>query len=149
MKDLYLFARIAGTAVALCVDEIEAVVRLKGLSRVSGVPDHVAGLSALRSRVLTVIDASALVTGRRHAGRDCPEAERYAVMCDRSGHSYGILVDGVDDIGTVAAAAMPVCGRIGAEWAPYARGVIEREGSPHFLLSAADLLDQGPVPQMT
>lgn len=148
MKDLYLFARIAGTAVALCADEIEAVVRLKGLSRIPGLPDHIAGLSALRSRVLTVIDASALITGRRHVGRDCPEAERYAVMCDLSGHSYGILVDGVDDIGTVAAAAMPVCGRIETEWTPYARGVIEREGNPHFLLSAADLLDHGPVPQM-
>lgn len=146
MSGLYLFTRIAGTAVAICTDDIEAVVRLKELSPVPGVPDHVAGLSALRSRVLTVIDASALITGRRHSGRDQPGAERYAIMCSVSGHSYGILVDGVDDIGTVDASPMPVCGRIEPEWQPYARGVMDRDGQPHFVLSVSDMLDYCHAP---
>ena len=148
MSDLYLFARIAGTAVAVCTDEIEAVVRLRDLSPVPGVPDHVAGLSALRSRVLTVVDASALVTGRRHEGRDRPEAERYAIMCDVSGHSYGILVDGVDDIGMVDTPPMPICGRVEPEWQPYASGVIEQDGQPHFILSVTSMLDHCHVPQV-
>ncbi len=148
MSGLYLFARIAGTAVAIPTGEIEAVVRLRDLSPVPCVPDHVAGLSALRSRVLTVIDASALVTGRRHPGRDRPDAERYAIMCEAGGHSYGVLVDGVDDVDTVDTPRMPICGRIEPEWQPYAEGVIEQAGEPRFILSISCLLDHCHIPQM-
>lgn len=147
MSDLYLFARIAGTAVAVRTDEIEAVVRLTDLSPVPGVPDHVAGLSALRSRVLTVIDAAILVTGRRTPDA-LPEAERYAIMCDVSGHSYGILVDSVDDVGTVEIPPAPICGRVEPAWQPHVRAAIEWEGEPRFLLSVTGLLESCSIPQM-
>ncbi|MGD9810276.1 MAG: chemotaxis protein CheW [Sphingobium sp.] len=141
MSGLYLFARISGTAVAIATDEVEAVVRLRELSPVPGVPPHVAGLSALRSRVLTIIDAPVLICGRPTQSDTAEEGDRYAIMCDISGHSYGILVDGVDDIQTLDAVPMPICGKVDAAWLPYAAGVIDFDGRPHFVLSVASFVE--------
>ncbi|MGE4430574.1 MAG: chemotaxis protein CheW [Sphingobium sp.] len=147
MSTLYLLARVAGTAVAILTDEIEAAVRLKDIAPVPGVPAPVAGLSALRSRVLTVIDAAALITGESVARPPLSDAGHYAVVCNVGGHSYGILVDGVDDIVAVDAPPLPLCGRIDKAWEPHARGVIERDGQSRFVLSIAGLLDQCTLPQ--
>ena len=63
MNQLYLFATLAGTRIAVETREVEAVVKLTDISPVPGMGAHVAGLSALRSRVLTVIDVAALIAG--------------------------------------------------------------------------------------
>lgn len=141
MSGLYLFARIAGTGIAIPTDNVEAVIRLGELSPVPGSPPHIAGLSALRSRVLTIIDAAQLICAVDTA--ECPSSsdERHAVVCEVSGHSYGILVDGVQDIRTIEGSPMPVCGRIEEAWRPFAKAVIEYDGEPRFVLSTADLLD--------
>lgn len=141
MTGLYLFARIAGTGVAIRTDEVEAVVKLSELSPVPGVPPHVAGLSALRSRVLTIIDAAKLVCGAQWIPQQDDGQDRHAVVCEISGHSYGILVDGVDDIQTIETPPLPLGGRIQPVWKPYARGVLEHAGRPHFLLRISDFLD--------
>jgi len=140
---LYLFARIAGTAVAIRTEEIEAVVRLKDVSPVPGVPSHVVGLSALRSRVLTVVDAATLIMGPAAVPQPWPDGGRLAVMCDVGGHSYGVLVDSVEDIAAIPTPPLPLCGRVDRVWEPHARAVVENEGRSHFVLSIASLLDQG------
>lgn len=137
MNTLYLFAHIAGTGVAISTDEVDAVVRLHELSRVPGVPGHVAGLAALRSRVLTIIDAGALVRGVPQAH----DGESHAIVCEIGGHGYGILVDRVDDIQTVEAAPLPICGRIDPAWHSYAKGVIESAGQSYFLVTLASFLE--------
>lgn len=142
MSQLYLLARVAGTAVAILTDEIEAAVRLRDIVPVPGAPAHVAGLSALRSRVLTVVDAAALITGEIVAAPPGSEDGAYAVMCDVGGHSYGILVDGVDDIVEIETPPLPLCGRIDKIWEPHARAVIEQDGQSRFVLSIAALLEQ-------
>ncbi len=141
MSGLYLFARIAGTPVAICTDEVEAVVRLKELSPAPGAPPYVAGLFAVRSRVLTIINAAALVAGSDNDCRLGCEEGHFAIVCEISGHSYGIMVDGVDDIQTIDTAPLPICGRVSDAWQPYAKTVIEHDGSPHFILSMTDFLE--------
>lgn len=143
MNGLYLFARIAGTAVAISTDEVDAVVRLHELSPVPGVLSHVAGLAALRSRVLTIIDATALVLGQKSAVHVSAESEQecHAIVCEIGGHGYGILVDRVDDIQTIETAPVPICGRIDPVWQPYARGVIDAPSEPYFLITLASFLD--------
>lgn len=141
MSGLYLFAHIDGTAVAIRTDEVEAVVRIRELSPVPGAPSHVAGLFALRSRVLTIIDAAALVLGSATATGQASDDGRYAIVCQISGHSYGILVDRVDDIQRIDAAPLPVCGRIDEAWQPYAEAVIEYQGQPHFILAMTHFLE--------
>ena len=68
MADLLLVVRLAGRRVAFPAAEVEGVVELEGLTPAPGAAPHVAGLSALRSRVLTVIDGLAALEagqGRR------------------------------------------------------------------------------------
>lgn len=141
MDQLYLLATLAGTRVAIAAQEVEAVVRLTDISPVPGMGAHVAGLSALRSRVLTVIDAAALVRGTA-----TPQEDRgFAVIADVSGHSYGLMVDAVYDICQVPEGALPLRGQIDRAWAPYARGVVEQDGQPHLLVSLAGFIEGGAV----
>jgi len=56
MNELLLVVTIAGERVALPAASVESVVELDTLIAVPRAAPHVAGLSALRSRVLTVID---------------------------------------------------------------------------------------------
>ena len=59
MNQLLLIVSVAGGRVAFPAAKVESVVELDALSPVPRAPAHVAGLSALRSRVLTVIDCVA------------------------------------------------------------------------------------------
>src|SRR3546814_12134212 len=96
MSQLYLFARIGGADVAVRTEEIEAVVKLTDISPVPGVPPHVAGLSALRSRVLTIIDTAALVQGR-HAEA---QPDSYAILSNIASTSSGKILGSFTNIAT-------------------------------------------------
>lgn len=143
MDHLYLFATLAGTPIAVEAREVEAVVKLAEITPVPGMGAHVAGLSALRSRVLTIVDVSALILGR-----PTPVAQRsLAIIANISGHSYGLMVDGVSDICTVTDGRLPLRGRIDAAWVPYARGIVEYDGQPCLLVALADFIEAGTVAQ--
>ena len=143
MDQLYLLATLAGTRVAVDTHEVEAVMRLADVSPVPGMPAHVAGLSALRSRVLTVIDVAALIRGTAMPTRD----SGFAIIADISGHSYGLMVDAVHDICRVPAGNLPLRGQLDAAWTPYARSIVEHEGRPHLLVSLASFIETGSLAQ--
>jgi purine-binding chemotaxis protein CheW len=143
MNNLYLLATLAGTRIAVEGWEVEAVVRLTDVSPVPGMGTHVAGLSALRSRVLTIIDVAALITGQ-----STPEDQRgLAVIANISGHSYGLMVDSVSDICPVADGELPLRGQLERAWAPYARAIVEHDGHPWLLVSLAAFIDGGATAQ--
>lgn len=143
MEKLYLLATLAGTRIAVEAGEVEAVVKLTEISPVPGMGAHVAGLSALRSRVLTVIDVAALVRGVAS-----PQEQRgLAIIANISGHSYGLMVDTVSDICRVPEGELPLGGQIDAAWAPYARALIEHEGQPWLLVSLAGFIEGGALAQ--
>jgi len=135
-ETLFLFASIAGAPVAVRASEIEAVVRLGDVVQIPLVQAHVRGLAALRSRVLTVIDMEARVFGKS----DRSQTKLLAVVADIAAHSYGFLVDSVSDICAAPHGVQPIRGRIDPAWAPYASGLVEREGHSHLLLSLADFV---------
>ena len=137
MNNLYLFARVADTGVAVRASEVEAVVKLSGLSTIPGVPGHVAGLATLRSRVLTIIDIAALISGKC----DPAEVRSYAIVSEICGHSYGLLVDQVIDICEVTEEILHLRGRIDPAWQRYAEGVKMREGEPHLLVSLGSFIE--------
>lgn len=139
MSQLYLFATLAGTRIAVDTREVEAVVKLTDISPVPGMGAHIAGLSALRSRVLTIIDPSALIC----AVPMPTDARALAIIANISGHSYGILVDGVSDICTVPDGALPVRGRIDPAWVPFARGIVESDDGPCLLVTLAEFIEAG------
>lgn len=143
MDQLYLLATLAGARIAVEATEVEAVVRLTDISPVPGMGAHVAGLSALRSRVLTIIDVAALIRGRATA----TEQRGLAIIANISGHSYGLMVDGVSDICHVPEGELPLRGQLDPAWAAYARAIVEHEGHPWLLVSLAAFIEGGAVAQ--
>jgi purine-binding chemotaxis protein CheW len=135
-ENLFLFASIAGSPIAIRASEIEAVVRIGDVVPIPLVPAHVRGLAALRSRVLTVIDMQARVFGTD--GRDRPAG--LAVIADIAAHSYGFLVDSVSDICDAPGGIRPIRGRIAPAWAAYASGLVEWDGRSHLLLTLNDFV---------
>ncbi|MGQ0559919.1 MAG: chemotaxis protein CheW [Sphingosinicella sp.] len=136
MAELLLLARIAGQRVALPASEIEAVVELDALTPAPGAAPHVAGLTALRSRVLTVIDAPValgLVTVAR--------AVREALVVPSGGHPYALLVEAVDDVVESEGPPQHLRAPVGPGWERVALGMVEAGGEllllidPHALIA--------------
>jgi purine-binding chemotaxis protein CheW len=143
MAELLLIVRLAGRRIALPAREVEAVVELEGLTPVPGAAAHIAGLSALRSRVLTVIDSRASL-GMQPDGE---EGLVEAIVVPSGGHTYALLVEQVEDVVEANGAAVPVKAPSGAGWERIARGMVEAGGDlllladPHALIAGPPLLE--------
>jgi purine-binding chemotaxis protein CheW len=94
MTSLYLIAYIDGACVAIESDKIESIVHVQDIVPVPSCDPSVAGLFALRSRVLTLIDTQYLVTSCSQRA----QKGALAVVVDVAGHQYGLLVDKVEDV---------------------------------------------------
>ena len=90
MNELLLVVTIAGERVALPAAAVESVVELDTLIPVPRAAPHVAGLSALRSRVLTVIDC---MRSLELGDTDCSDGIREAAVVELDGHHYALIVD--------------------------------------------------------
>lgn len=98
MTALYLIAHINGCRVAIESDRVESIVHVPDIVAVPKSDPSVAGLFALRSRVLTLIDSQYIVTGmRRQLEKGC-----LAVVAEIGGHHFGLAVDRVEDVVTVS-----------------------------------------------
>lgn len=135
MAELLLIARLAGRRVAFPASSVEAVVELEGITPVPRAAGHVAGLSALRSRVLTVIDGSASLEFGSSAEL------REAIVVPSDGHTYAITVEEVADVIEPSAPPAPVKAPLGQGWDRVAIGMVEVEGElvllvdPHLLIA--------------
>jgi purine-binding chemotaxis protein CheW len=116
---------------------VEAVVELEGITPAPRSARHVAGLSALRSRVLTVIDGlAALKLGQTEYGESCD-----AIVVQSGGHPYALLVEAVEDVVETASAPAPVRAPVGAGWDRVATGMADVHGDllllvdPHVLIA--------------
>lgn len=136
MTDLLLIVGIAGRRVALRAAEVHSVVELDALTPIPRAPAHVAGLSALRSRVLTVIDCRASLE-LEPAG---PRAGRKAVVVEFEGHLYALLVDEVEDVTEARSDCLPLRAALGQGWDRAALGMIESDDGPLLLAGIAGLL---------
>ncbi|GAA4008537.1 chemotaxis protein CheW [Sphingomonas humi] len=140
MNELLLVVRIAGQRVALPAARIESVVELDTLIPVPRAADHVAGLSALRSRVLTVICCRrSLGLPQAHLGN----AVREAAVTEVDGHHYALIVDGVEDVLEAISDAAPVRATMGDGWERVSSGMVETEEGA-LLLVDVEALVAGP-----
>ena len=112
MSNLYLIAVIAGTEVAISSDCIEAVVTIGDVITIPKCDPMVAGLMALRSRVLTLIDCQYAVTG---IVRAIPQRS-HAVIVEVGGHNYALAVDAVRDVVTIDQDAVKSATRLSPDW---------------------------------
>lgn len=129
MDRLYLIATIAGQSVAIRAGMVDSVVDLGSVAPVPLAPRHVAGLAALRSKVLTVICcecALGLPETPRTGGR--------AVVVSLDGHHYGLLVGSIEDAREIAQDPQPIRARLEAGWARVALGMLDYEGESLLLI---------------
>lgn len=137
MNELLLVVRIGGQRVALPAARIESVVELDTLIAVPRAATHVAGLSALRSRVLTVISC------RASLGLDQPaEAGEIleAAVTELDGHHYALIVDGVEDVLEALSDPAPIRAAMGEGWERIATGMVETEEGALLLVDVAGLI---------
>lgn len=140
MSELVLLAQIAGRRVALRAKEVHSVVELDTVTPVPRTPDFIAGLAALRSRALTVVDCRrSLELPTDEAARD-----REAVVVEHQTHLYALLVDGVDDVVAVEGEAAQVPGDYGTGWERIARSMVETPRGPALMIDVGALVS-GPV----
>jgi purine-binding chemotaxis protein CheW len=141
MNRLLLIVTIAGERVALPAAAVEAVVEIEGLTPVPGAAPHVAGLSALRSRVVTVIDSHASL-----GLADCGHP-RDAVLAVIDGHPYALLVDSVEDVVEAAGEPQPLRAAAAPGWARVASTAVEAEGNLLLLVDLPAMI-AGPAAQV-
>jgi purine-binding chemotaxis protein CheW len=112
MTALYLIAHIDGCRVAIESDRVESIVHVPDIIPVPRSDPSVAGLFALRSRVLTLIDSQFVVTGqRRQLEKGC-----LAVVAEVGGHYFGLAVDRVEDVVSIAEADIQAAIAPAAQW---------------------------------
>ena len=136
MSELLVIIQIAGRRCALSAHDVKSVIEIGTITPVPRAPDFIAGITALRSQTLTVIDC------RRALGLgegDKPTDDRAAVVAS-GGHAYALMVDAIEDITTATSEAGQVPGGFGPEWSRVARGMIETMTGPALLIDLAALI---------
>ena len=136
MSDLYLLVTIGGRRGAIPGAQVQSVVEIDQVVPVPQAPPHVAGLAALRSRALTVIDTRAAI-GLDPAGFD---TEGRAAVVEVDGHAYALLVDGVDDVAHAQATAAVSGATLGADWDRVGQGCLETAAGAAVLIDIGQLV---------
>lgn len=137
MNALLLVVTIAGERVALPAAAVESVVELDALIPVPRAAAHVAGLSALRSRVLTVIDC---MRSLELGATDCTDGIREAAVVEQDGHHYALLVDAVEDVVEAQSDPSSVRAAMARGWERVSEGMVETEAGPLLLVDVSALI---------
>jgi purine-binding chemotaxis protein CheW len=137
MSSLLLVVTIGGQRVALPSDAVESVVELDTLIPVPRAAPHVAGLSALRSRVLTVIDC---MRSLELGATECSNGIREAAVVELDGHHYALIVDMVEDVVEALSDPVPMRAAMGEGWERVSAGLVETETGPLLMVDVAALI---------
>lgn len=137
MNQLLLIVNIAGQMVALRAEDVQSVIELDSLIAVPRAPAHIAGLSALRSRLLTVIDCQRSLgmesSGNRKAGT-------VAAVVMHDNHAYALMLDAVQDVTEAWSDPAPVRAELGDGWDRVTIGMVETEKGPLVLVNTAAMI---------
>lgn len=142
MNELLVLTRIAGRRAAFRAVEIQSVIEIESISPVPRAPDFITGLTAMRSRSLTVVDC------RKSLGlaAETPPDSRAAVI-EVDGHFYALQVDKVEDVTEARSAPEPVPGGFGEAWQRISLGMVETDDGPAVLVDVERLI-AGPPAKM-
>ncbi|WP_454882760.1 chemotaxis protein CheW [Sphingomonas oryzagri] len=140
MEDLKLIARVAGQEVAISADAVESVVEIDAITPVPLAARHIAGLAALRSRVLTIIDTYAAL----ELGQSPRDGVIQAIVVTIDNHLYGLLVDEVVDVAAITGDPQPLHAGLSQGWAHAALGLVEHQDHALLLLDPARIV-AGPL----
>lgn len=136
MNQLLLIVTIAGYRATMRAADVHSVIELEALTPVPRTAPHVAGLTALRSRVLTVIDCRrSLELAEDHA-----RPMRQAAVVEHEGHFYALAVDGIEDVVEAHSEPMPLNVDLGKGWVRVTLGSVETVEGPMLLIDAARII---------
>lgn len=139
MEQLFLIAHVAGRAVAIEADQVESVVDVGLIVPVPRASAHVRGLTALRSRVVTVIDTVAAL------GMSASGAEPSRAIITRvDGHHYALLVDALEDVVPLTPQPLAQGVALTGAWQAAGRGLVQRDGEPILIIDLTALIP-GPA----
>ncbi len=133
---LYLVADLAGSRVAIESGLVESVVHVPEIVPAPMSDPSIAGIFALRSRVLTLIDTQYLVTGIQQR----PEKGALSVVTEIAGHQYGLLVDKVHDVVAIDTQQPETSITAPPAWARYVQHISSFDGSLVMILNTAALV---------
>ena len=122
MNELYLIVSLAGERVAFRAADVQSVIELDSITPAPRAPGWVAGLAALRSRALTVIDCLHSLELERAEGE---EPSRKAAVVE---HEDSVPAE------------------LGRGWQRVARGMVETELGVMLVVDIAELI-AGPHTQ--
>lgn len=136
MSTLLVMTQIAGRRCALGADDVKSVIELGAITPVPRAPSFIAGITALRSQALTVIEC------RRSLGFEeiIWATDHRAAVVAIDGHSYALMVDAIEDITTAQTEPEPVPGGFGEEWSRVATGMVETTIGPALLINLRALI---------
>lgn len=134
MSLLVLVATIAGQRVAIEAAKIESVVDLWQVVPVPLSPEHVVGIAAVRSRVMTVVDVAAAVRLRAKA------TGNRAIVIESADHHYALRVDAIHDVAATIGIVQPLDAAIGANWLGIAAGTVDTEFGFALLVDPENLV---------
>lgn len=135
-----LLVSICGERAAIASEIIRSVVELEAITPVPRAPEHIAGLAALRSRAMTVIDC------RRSL--ELPPCETdgkvLAVVVEIDEFLYALVVDKVEEVVPLDGEPAEVRADLRPGWARAALGMVETSAGPALVLDPASVID-GPA----
>jgi purine-binding chemotaxis protein CheW len=135
-----LLVSIDGELAAVDSVIIRSVVELEAITPVPCAPEHIAGLAALRSRAMTVVDC-------RRALDLPPAAEaagRLAVVVEIDEFLYALLVDGVEEVVPLDSEPSEIRADLLPGWTRTSLGMVETSSGPALLLDPARLIEGPP-----
>ncbi|WP_299327679.1 chemotaxis protein CheW [Parasphingopyxis sp.] len=136
MSQLYLVAEIAGTRFAMPADTVESVVTASDIIPVPRAAPTVAGIAALRSKVITVIDTRAAINGSKAR----IAASQLLIVAKLDDFLYGLAVDKVHDVCEYATAPRKLGAAFEPGWRRVSTGIIELDGAAIVVLNPATLV---------
>ncbi|MFU7528745.1 chemotaxis protein CheW [Qipengyuania sp. ASV99] len=139
MNDLLVMTQIAGRRCALRAHDVQSVIEIGAISPVPRAPEFIAGITAMRSQALTVIDCR-LALGFDPEQWPCDDR---AIVVAVDGYSYALRIDSIEDITTGMDEVGDIPGGFGQEWSRVATGMIETRTGPALLIDLAALI-RGP-----
>ena len=137
MTSLFLIANIDGARVAIDSTVIESLVHVHDVISVPKCDPSVAGLFALRSRVLTLIDSQYLVTGKQQP----LQKGTLAVVAEIAGHHYGLLVDSVEDVVSIPDEQIEAHINPPKKWAALVTRIASVDGNMVMILDTTQLIN--------
>ncbi|WP_298673712.1 chemotaxis protein CheW [uncultured Sphingomonas sp.] len=133
--ELHLIGYLGGRGVLFNAAQVEAVVDVDDVVPAPGAAPAVRGLTALRSRVVTVIDSWRIL------GLSAPAGGRHrAVITAVDGQLYAVLLDNMEDVAPMEVMPLTSGIAIGDRWAAVAAGSALRDGEPMLVLDLPRLV---------